>query len=243
MMSLDFLVPASSTAVARSPMEASAADEGARFELRSGWNVAAAYGSDPEAERRTAERVAGWADVSHLSKLELQGSAVQLAELAGSSLQLGTATRAHDAWWCPLTPTRALVIGEPAPAAALRGRLTAVCAQRGAAGMSVVDVSTTFAALAIVGPQATEVFARFSALDLRSSSTPVGALRPGSIARQPAVLVREASQRYLFLFGWATAEYVWSVVADAGHHLGARPIGADALASMAPAEIAESSHA
>jgi heterotetrameric sarcosine oxidase gamma subunit len=224
-------------------MEASAADEGARFELRFGWNVAAGYGSDPDAERRTAERVAGWADVSHLSKLELQGPAEELAELAGSSLELGTATRAHDAWWCPLTPTRALVIGEPAAAPALRERLTAAPADRGAAATSAIDVTTTFAALTIVGPQATEVFARFSALDLRPSSTPVGALRPGSIARQPAMLIREAPQRYLFLFGWATAEYVWSVVADAGHHLGGRPIGADALASFAEAEIAESSRA
>jgi heterotetrameric sarcosine oxidase gamma subunit len=241
-VNLDFLAPAASTAVARSPMEASAADEGARFELRSGWNVAAGYGSDPEAERRTAERVAGWVDVSHLSKLELQGPAEELAELAGSSLELGTATRAHDAWWCPLTPARALVIGGSAAASALRERLTAP-ADRGAAATSVIDVTTTFAALTIVGPQATEVFARFSALDLRPSSTPVGALRPGSIARQPAVLVREAPQRYLFLFGSATAEYVWSVVADAGHHLGARPIGADALASFAEAEITESSRA
>jgi hypothetical protein len=32
-------------------------------------------------------------------------------------------------------------------------------------------------------------------------------------------------------------------VADAGHHLGARPIGADALASFAEAEITESSRA
>ncbi|MGH2870221.1 MAG: hypothetical protein ACRDNK_21955 [Solirubrobacteraceae bacterium] len=242
-MNLDFLVPAGTAAVAHSPMEASAADEGAHFEVRSGWNVAASYGSDPKAERRTAERVAGWADVSQLGKLELQGPAEQLAELAGAPLELGTATRSQDAWWCPLTLTRALVIGEPAAGAELRERLTAALGDPGAAATNVVDVTTTFAALTIVGPEATEVFARFSALDLRPSSTPVGALRPGSIARQPAVLVREAPQRYLFLFGWATAEYVWSVVADAGHHLGARPIGADALAGLAEAEIAESSRA
>lgn len=236
-MNLDFLAPGSASAVAHSPMEASAADEGARFELRSGWNVAAGYGSDPEAERRTAERVAGWADVSQLSKLELQGPADQLAELAGSPLELGTATRAHEAWWCPLTETRALVIGEPA------GRESITAHVNASPATGVIDVTTTFAAMAIVGPQATEVFARFSALDLRPSSSPVGALRPGSIARQPAVLIREAPQRYLFLFGWATAEYVWSVVADAGHHLGARPIGADALASFADVAIAESSRA
>lgn len=237
-MNLDFLAPAARAAVGHSPMEASAAEDGARFDVRAGFNVAVAYGPDPDAERRTAERVAGWADVSHLSKFELQGPTEQLAALAGTPLPLGTATRARDAWWCPLTPTRALAIGKPA----LREAIAAGAAQA-AAGPSVIDVTTTFAALTIVGPQATEVLARFSALDLRSAQTPVGALRPGSIARQPAVLIHEAPQRYLFLFGWATAEYVWSVVADAGHHLGARPIGADALAGFAGVQPAGASHA
>ena len=42
-MNLDFLTPSADAAVARSPMERSAADEGARFELRDGWNVAVDY--------------------------------------------------------------------------------------------------------------------------------------------------------------------------------------------------------
>jgi heterotetrameric sarcosine oxidase gamma subunit len=220
-VNLDFLAPSSGAAIGRSPMQRSAADEGARFEVRDGFDVAVAYGADPEAERRTAASTAGWADVSHLRKLELQGPA---QELAGVPLELGSASWARDAWWCPLTPTRTLVIGS--------AQVTATSAT------SVTDVTTTFAALTLVGPQATEVLARFSALDLRAEKTPVGALRPGSIARQPALLIHEAPQRYLFLFGWATAEYVWSVVADAGHHLGGRPIGADALALLAETEIA-----
>ena len=79
----------------------------------------------------------------------------------------------------------------------------------------MVDVTSVFASLTIAGPLARECFARFCALDLRPSVTPVGALRPGSIARQPGTLICEAEDRYLILFGWATAEYVWSVVADA----------------------------
>ncbi len=231
-MSLDFVVPAAPAAVAQSPMQASCAAAGARFEVRAGWNVAIGYGSDPDGERDAAQRTAGWADVSHLRKLEFQGSLEALDELAGARLKLGSATRGQASWWCPLTPNRALLIGEPAPVAAARERLAAADAGAAAGRVGMIDVTTTLAALTLIGPAATEVLARFTALDLRSKRTPVGALRPGSIARQPGILIREAATRYLFMFGWATAEYIWSVVADAGEHLGGRPIGVDALVGL-----------
>ena len=101
-----------------------------------------------------------------------------------------------------------------------------MAAQTSAPGLRQTDVTTTFAALTLVGPLAREVFARFSAIDLRPQITPPGALRPGSIARQPGIVICEAEDRYLMLFGWATGEYVWAVVSDAGYHLGGGPIGA-----------------
>jgi glycine cleavage system aminomethyltransferase T len=221
-VNLDFLkVHATEDVVARSPMQASARAAGARFELRDGWNVAVAYGTGGEAEAQSARRCAGWADVSHLRKLELQGPAEALDGLAGQAgaeLSLGEAVRAGSAWWCRLTRTRALVIGAAGEV------------QHG--DVHVADLTTTFAALTLVGPLAREVFARFCALDLRPQVTPVGAFRPGSIARQPGILIREGEERYLFLFGWATGEYMWSIVSDAGEHLGGRPIGVDALAQM-----------
>ncbi|HET9104269.1 MAG TPA: hypothetical protein VFN55_13025 [Solirubrobacteraceae bacterium] len=224
-MSLDFMTLSAPGAVARSPMQRSAAAAGARFAERDGWEVAVAYGADPAAECRAAETAVAWADVSHLAKHELQGPAGELDALAGGALELGTAGRHGDAWWCRVAPERALVVG--GPAAGVREQLSTA-----PASVSVLDVTTTFAALTIVGPGATEVFARFSALDLRDRATPVAGLRPGSIARQPAVLVREAAERYLFWFGAATAEYVWSVVQDAAEHLGGRPIGLDALDAL-----------
>jgi glycine cleavage system aminomethyltransferase T len=215
-VNLDFLTPGAEEAVARSPMERSSADEGARFELRDGWNIAIDYKSRP-----TTDTVA-WADVSHLAKVELHAPSAKLDELAGQPLPFGTAVWIDEAWWCRLTATRALVIGarpDDAP------------------GVRQTDVTTTFAALTLVGPLAREVFARFSAIDLRPQITPPGALRPGSIARQPGLLICEAEDRYLMLFGWATGEYVWAVVSDAGFHLGGGPIGADALAKLPSARV------
>jgi heterotetrameric sarcosine oxidase gamma subunit len=146
----------------------------------------------------------GWVDMSHLGKLEVHGPA--------------------EPDWHPIGRRRSLVIAEPPVARELRERL----------GARAIDVTTAYAALAIVGPGAREVLARQCALDLRPSTTPVGAVRPGSVARVPAIVIREGEKRYLVLFGAALGEYMWTVLADAAQHLGGAPIGADALA-RAPA--------
>lgn len=193
--SLDFLSPAAARdgAIARSPMERMARAAGARFEVRDGWNVAVDYASPPPDT--------GWADVSHLRKLELP-----------HGRDFGTATRDGDAWLCPLTRSRALLIGGSAspPEGAL-------------------DLTTCYAALTIVGPRAREVIARFCALDLRPQIAPPGSFRPGSIARQPGMILVEAPDRFLLLFGWALGEYMWTVVEDAATHLGGAPIGTEGL--------------
>ena len=85
-------------------MERQARAAGARFEERDGWNVAVGYGT-PEQESVACTSTVGWCDVSHLGKLELHGAGVASA----LELELGTATRRDGAWWCPLTPDRALV--------------------------------------------------------------------------------------------------------------------------------------
>jgi heterotetrameric sarcosine oxidase gamma subunit len=238
-VTLDFLSPdaiefGGGQPIARSPMEVKTRAAGARFQFRDGWNVAVGYGPTAEQESASAGETAGWADVSHLGKLELQAPADELAGIAsgfGAELTFSEAARAEDAWWCQLTPTRALVVCATAVLPALRQRL--VQAADGAQRASVVDVTSNFAALTLTGPLAREVFARFSAIDLRPAKLPVGGLRPASIARQPGILICEAEDRYLFMFGWATGEYLWSVVSDAGLHLGGRPIGVDALAPLA----------
>lgn len=147
-----------------------------------------------------AQAPVAWADVSHLRKLEVTGR---------HELAFGTASRTDGAWWCPVTRERTLVIG--------------------GAGLDALEVTTTLAALAVVGPQARELLARFCALDLRAQSVPVGGFRPGSVARTPGYVLREDAERFLILFGWALGEYLWTVVADAASGLGGAPMGVDAL--------------
>jgi heterotetrameric sarcosine oxidase gamma subunit len=206
-MTLDFLSPAP-TALARSPMERDALAAGAVFEQRDGWNVAVAF--DGEDGRRST---VAFADRSQIGKLELYGD---------HGLELGRATRRGEAWWCPTSPQRALVLCEPAQTAELREQL----------GDGVVDLTSAMGALTIAGPLAPEVFARFTAIDLRPQVTPVHGFRPGSVARTPGAIMREAEDRWLMLFGAALGSYVWTVVADAADALGGGPVGADVFAGV-----------
>jgi glycine cleavage system aminomethyltransferase T len=207
-VSLDFLIPDAPGAVARSPMEREALAAGARMELRDGWNVAASFAGEEAALRDSV----GFADHSYLSKFEVN---------APHDLELGVAERRDGVWWCPVTRERALVICEPKARPTFEG---------------AIEMTTSYAALTIAGPQARELFARFCALDLRPQSCPPRAFRPGSVARTPGYVLRENGDRFLMLFGWALGRYVWEQVADAAGHLGGGPVGVDALAAL-PEEL------
>ena len=218
-MSLAFLSP-SPDGLARSPMERQARAAGASFEQRDGWSVAVRF-DGLAAERERARSAAGFADLSHLGKVELQGA-------PAAEFELGRATLTEGAWWCPYSRRRVLALCEPGDLPALRERLGQIAAdQHGLT--SVVDVTTAFAALALEGPLAREVFARFTALDLRDRVTPVHAFRPGSVARTPGAVLRQSEERWLMLFGAALGQYMWTVVADAAEKLGGGPVGVDAL--------------
>jgi heterotetrameric sarcosine oxidase gamma subunit len=232
MSALAFLSPGPG-AVAKSPMEPGAAASGATFEDRDAWKVAVAFPGENLS-------IVGFADVSHLGKIELQAGAADLAAMVatatgGASLELGTATRVRGAWWCPYSPTRAVVLCPAADTAALRDHLAASAAD--ANGLkSVVDITAAQGAMTILGPLAREVFARFTAIDLRPQVTPVHGWRPGSVARTGGAILSEAPDRYLMLFGAAFGQYMWTTVADAAEHLGGGPVGVDALPPLeAPA--------
>jgi heterotetrameric sarcosine oxidase gamma subunit len=228
-MTLEFLSPGRN-APARSPMERQALDAGARLEERDGWRVAVSF-DGPEAERCAAS--VGFADSSHLGKIEIQADPGDLAAIVAGAgarpLELGRATRSLGAWWCPYTRERAIVLCEPGEAAELLQALENGAATT-AGHATVLDVTTVFAALTIAGPLARETFARFTALDLRPQALPVDGFRPGSVARTPGAVLREAEDRFLMLFGAALGQYVWTAVADAAESLGGGPVGVDVLA-------------
>jgi heterotetrameric sarcosine oxidase gamma subunit len=223
---------------ARSPMERLALQAGASLSRVAGWNVANAY-DEPTTERRRLTQTVGFVDRSSLTKLELHAEPASLARIVahasgGLTLAPGLAGRSDGAdaiaaWWCPVTPGRVIVLGEPADAAALRAAVW-LAADEEQGTVSVIDVTCGLAALSLVGPQARELLARFCAIDARPAVTPRAGFRPGSVARTPGYVLVEDHDRLLALVGWALGEYLWLVVADAAAALGGGPVGAEALA-------------
>jgi glycine cleavage system aminomethyltransferase T len=215
-MSLGFLSPAvqAGSPPARSPIAGTAARHGARLEVSGDWEVPVSFG-DEAAERSATQETVGFADASWMPKTQLDGPAAAL-DGCGAALSFGTASLHRGAWWCRLTPTRALILGSPPAADSV-------------AGAQLLDVTTQYCALRIAGPRCREVMARFCALDLRPTVSPPTALRPGSVARTPGLVVVEESDQLLVLVGAALAEYFWTVVGDAAARLGGRPVGTEVL--------------
>src|SRR5947209_5567814 len=158
---------ASDQAIARSPMERLARAAGARFEKRFGWNVAVDYGGDRARAHRLLTETVAFADRSQLCKLEVHAAPDALARIVavlgdGAALEPGRATRTPGIWWCPVTPSRMLVLSEPeAP--------MGVGAVNEAAGgvkarITIVDMTCGLAALALIGPGCRELLARFCAI-------------------------------------------------------------------------------
>jgi glycine cleavage system aminomethyltransferase T len=206
-MSAGFLTIAAAGPTARSPL-AEGSHQGAELEERDGWTVVVSYG-DAEGESGACRETVGWADLSHLPKAELSGTADWLVSPGD-----GLATRRGDGWVCPLTPRRALLVGEIGTPP----------------GGATLDLTSSLGAISVAGPGARETIARFCAIDTRAVALPPSGFRPGSIARTPGYLLREGEDAFLLIFGAAYGAYVWEVVADAGGRLDGRPVGVDAAA-------------
>jgi heterotetrameric sarcosine oxidase gamma subunit len=220
-----------STALGRSAsrveLEDLLADAGGAMVMRDGRRVATRF-SSVAAELAVCMRSVGLAEQSDIGTLELRGpdGDVQtvLQQITGSGLSPGSAVRASGAWWCLVTPQRALVL---CPAQACDALLaSAAAAARETDAASAVDLSGDYAALVLIGPRAEEVV-RSAAL-VAEASLPVGGLHVVSGGR-PSLLLRQERGRFLVLVPRVHACEAWSRLLRAGRPHGLALVGRDAL--------------
>ena len=188
--------------VLRTPMDRRHAAAGAAFAERDGWRIAEYEGepADP------------WlADVSHLGKLDLRGSQVELDELTGG-LETGAARSDGDVWTLRLTPVHGYVLCPYGRVAALRDSI----------GAAAIDVTSALAGVALGGSRWRDVMNRSSGLDVRASRFGPGRCMAGSVMRVPTLIVNEGESIAMFV-GWEYGEYFWDAIIDAGETLGIGP--------------------
>ena len=192
-----FLSPAATSGAAlRTPMERNHLSAGATLEQRDGWRIA---------EYEPRDGLEAWAaDVSHVGKLDVRGTAERIDELTGS-LDLGRADSTDGVWTLRLSPTHAVVLCPFERVVELGERI----------GEGVVDMTCGWAAVVLGGPAARDVFMRSSSLDVREGRFPSGACMAGSVMRCPSIVLNDAGRLWV-LCGWEFGEYMWQALLDAG---------------------------
>lgn len=194
---------------------------GARWTEDGGWRVPETFG-DSAAEAQAARRGVGLVDASPLGKVDVVGrGAAELLGRAGAKADVGRTTvfalgGHHDLRALRLTPEHFLLLTPSGAADDARGALQRLAG--GASCVHVTDVTSAFAALTLVGPDARATLAKLTALDLRDGAFPDGACAQTGLAKVPALVVREdwpALPAYRVLVGREVGEYVWEAVTEA----------------------------
>jgi glycine cleavage system aminomethyltransferase T len=208
----------------RTPMERRHVAAGARIEERDGWRVAVYEHPESGENGENGENGNTWiADVSHLGKLDVRGTEVELDELTGG-LARGHAREDDGVWTLRLTPGHAYVLCPYPRVAALRERI----------GAAAVDVTSGLAGVALGGPGWRDIFNRSSGIDVRPSALPPLRCTSGSVMRVPTLILHDGEGVLMFV-GWEYGEYFWDAILDAaaGRDLVAVTAGAGREAGVA----------
>jgi heterotetrameric sarcosine oxidase gamma subunit len=206
---------------------------GAVMALRDGHPVAAHFGSTAT-ELAVCVKRAGLAVRSDLDTLELAGPEPWLSHFLAEALgreapSTGLAAGTADTWCCRTAPDRAVVVG-PWSATARWRRFVRQAIVTGSAIVRS-DRSESATALTLVGPRVQRLL---SAVGL-DPELPVQGLHEGWFAGSRALLLREASDRYLVVVDASCASAAVGELFAAGAGLGLSMVGAEALERLAAA--------
>ncbi len=215
---------------------------GALFASRQGQPVAVSYGS-AAGELAACVTGAGIADSSQLTKLELSGPPVSLAELVeratGRLLAPGGVVRAGGAWWCgadvrdydaPGTD-RVIVLCEPGQGGRMRNLLSARTAQLPT--VTVRDRTLEWSAITVVGAAASRVLRTLGVFGPCGDPRHVPPFASGRLAGADVMWLLQSEHRALVLVSVQYADAAWHEIEHAGRPLQMCCVGQDAIARYA----------
>jgi len=202
-------------------------ESGATIIAHHGWHVPSFFSAPADEAARTREAV-GLADVSWISKFNLQGRGLKTPPALGP-----------EAFLWPLAPLQYLVTCEPHAANGVRERLQQF-QQAGTndslpAPVSVTEVTSVYAQLLLAGPRSRDVLSKLTSLNLSDSARENLTCAQANVAHVHTIVLRKDLKgilTYHLLVGREYGESVWESVLHAGHEFRIIPVGLQALQLM-----------
>jgi glycine cleavage system aminomethyltransferase T len=188
-----------------------------------GWQVASSF-ADPAEEAAWTRESVGLADVSWMSKFNLQGRGLKTPPDLGPETRLWSLGRLQYLATC-----------EPSAAVAVRERLK----QLQKLGpdptlpppVYVTDVTSVYAQLLLAGPRSRDVLNKLTSLNLSSNLRDEFTCAQTDVAHVHAIILRKdmaALPAFHLLVGREYGESVWESILHAGHEFQITPFGLEA---------------
>lgn len=225
------------TAKRLSPFHHKQASLGAKFTVDEfGWARAEQF-TNAANEKKAAEQGVGIADLSHLTKLSLNGLDLSqvISERYGPSTgdvrgQVLTSGRRvlKDTWCARFGIDEGILICNESLKEEVIKELTA----NNASHFTTVDVSSVFAGCCFLGPSGRALLRKLTELNVNPEDFPNLSVTHTPIRHVPTIILRNdlgSMLAYQLYFERAYAEYFWDVVFTSGKELGIAPIGSSTM--------------
>ena len=220
-----------------SPFHHKQASLGAKFVVDEfGWARAEQF-TNPANEKKAAEEGVGVADLSHLTKLSLNGLGLTqvISERYGPSpgdvrgrLLTGGRGIYKDAWCAIFSIDEGIIFCNES----LKGEVIKELTGNNASHFTAVDVSSVFAGCCFLGPSGRALLRKLTELNVNPEDSPNLSVTHTPIRHVPTIILRNdlgSMLAYQLYFERAYAEYFWDVVFTSGKELGVAPVGSSAM--------------
>ena len=185
-----------------------------------GWQIPSTF-SSPEDEAARVRQSVGVADLSWMSKIELQGLGLNEAPALGPEAHVWPLGRLRYLVTCLPSGRDKVMECVPQP----------VTGGAPAASIYLTDVTSVYAHLLIAGPRSREVLSKLTSLNLSDAARGNLTCAQANVAHVHAIVLRKDMKgmpAYQLLVGREYGESIWESVVHAGQEFGITPFGLQA---------------